>query len=702
MSASLEQVLEPHSRHIGSAQLFINADASWSVGPSTNALVKVRLGEFKTINDDTFGFSAVAVESNGHGGYRLFVRSDAQNDTLVEVSVSATGEVDPASVAVLTKTQMYALEDQYHIDLNDNGGFGNGSVLLEGGAVNLYMDADGAYQLGAPGSTPTTLTIGGQALTDELLPLDWWIVDQMPADNGWTVFAEAPNGAIYAADFAPDGQYTGGRVLSDAELEEFENAQGLDIDDDGDLAAPAGWTRVIQDPAIRAWIDAALGSTAGVLALPSQRQPLEATTASGTMSYTEVVALCKNLIQSHKDAGATPITAEEVSSLQALAARGKAAFAAEGNADEYLAYVFSKMVGNSEANRFYTGGQAQRSELGGLTAGTTVAQFEKLVDKWLLGGDLPNSATGGDTATGNAQAARPIYSKSTGSLYVDGVALADVNQGSAGDCYLIAVLGATAGTQPQMIQSMVVENPAIDGTRSWGVRFFDAQGKAHWVTVNDMLPTRQDDDGAIKLSYAGSSAKDLNGEIWVPLIEKAYAQANMLGILPRAETSGQNSYMAVEGGQGDPLAQLMAGRVTMYSVTSDPEQAGASPLAGNAFVTMNAVNGSDAAAVATLEGTLKAVINSGKPVWIGVTTAVKDSFGNQLLVGSHAHYAVDAAPADPDNNTVLVYNPWGLQALPQPPGPTPNEFISPAPYTLTELIGIPGLDFGVLEPLAAP
>ena len=695
MTASKENVIEPHARQLTGAVLYINTDASWSVGLNTNKLVKVTFADITSINDDTFGYSAVAVEPDGKGGYRLFVRSDANNDAIVEVAVNAAGKVDPASVTALTKAQMYAVETQYKLDLNDNGGFGDHPVLLQGGAINLYEDALGDYQIGTGVNALKTLTVGGQLLTDEVLPAGWKIIDVEPSGNNYTVYAKSGTGDIYAADFTSAGVYTGGKVLTAAELNALETAQGIDINGDSSLPAPAGWTSAIKDPALKQAIDGALSADISrPLSVTGEQATPKASAGGAGITHAELVKLMQDMISTHKTAGNTPITADEMTSLQAMASRGKAVFTgATDSAADYLAFIFSKLVNGSDANRFFTAGAAQRSELGSLTVGSSVLQLEKLVDKWLLGGDLPNPSTGGDSATGKAQSVTAVYAKSSGALFVDGVSLPDVSQGSAGDCYLIAVFAGLAGTKPQTIQSMVVENPAVNGVRSWGVRFIDSTGTANWQTVNDMLPTRPDDP--TKLAYAGSASKDLNGEIWVPLIEKAYAQANMLGILPRAESTGQNSYGAVEGGNGEPLSQLIVGKSTQYTVTTDPSKVGAAVL--NGFVNYSGVNGNDPAAMAALAQILKNASNAGKMIWVGVTTTVKDSFGNSLLVGSHAHYALDAAPTDPNNDTLLVYNPWGLKDLTTPAGQTTGEFISPAPYTVSQLIGIPGLDFVILD-----
>src|SRR5690349_12944598 len=59
-----------------------------------------------------------------------------------------------------------------------------------------------------------------------------------------------------------------------------------------------------------------------------------------------------------------------------------------GVAADYLSYVFACLVEGSDANRFCQGGNAQRAELGSLAAGASPDVLDKLIQKWLLGGDL--------------------------------------------------------------------------------------------------------------------------------------------------------------------------------------------------------------------------------------------------------------------------------------------------------------------------
>ena len=692
MATTKVEVLEPHARHIGSAMLVITADGSWAVGTTMANAVKVSLDGVASIDDSTFGYSAVAVEKDG-SGYVLFVRNDEDEDQLVQVRLDAAGRADASSLAVLQGASLYAAEEQYQVDLNDSGGFGQGDVLLQGGAANLFINELGHYRVGLT-SASATLSVGGTPLDDQLLPAGWEIVEAVPAQGGgWRVFAQDPQGNVFDASFDGGGAFAGGDVVGGAALDALEAALGLDIDGDNDLPAPAGWTSVIQTPSLRTAIDQALApppaQMAAQLATPGAQagaQPLA--DAPNTMTHAELVALLRGVVASHRANGNAPITAQEVADLQALAARGAAAFAGNGAAADYLSYVFSRLVEGSEANRFYQGGATQRSELGSLAAGASPELLDKLIDKWLLGGDLPGASTAGDSATGAAKSVVATYAKSSGTLFVDGITVADVNQGTAGDCYLIAAMGGLAATKPTALQSLFVENAAVGEVRTWGVRLFDANGKAHWVTVNDMLPVPE--AGATTLAYAGPANKALNGEIWVPLLEKAYAQANTLGILPRAESTGFNTYAAIEGGQGDPLGALVQSKVI---AVSDP---GAN-FGDNGYLVTMPMDRNNPDVRAQLEAAMASVINAGKVVWLGVTTTVKDSFDNQLLVGSHAHFIIDADPANPSNTDVLVYNPWGLSALPTPPGPAPGNFVSPATYTIAQLVGIAGLDFMVLE-----
>lgn len=670
MSDSKEDVVETHLRYAGNgAELYINQDASWSIGTSTKTLVPVHFGSFTAIDDDTFGFSAVCVEKTSTG-FTLYVRSDADENTLVQVKVSATGEVDAASIELMSSAELYEAEDKLKTDLNDNGTYGSDAVCLLGGDTSLFMSASGAYAVGASADQAATLTVGSQPLTDKLLPSGWTITKVLATATGFEVFAQDPSGAVFDAQFSSHGELTGGSMLSAIDLAGKEKTLGVDLNGNGDLSAAAGWTSVLKTASLKTGVDTAL--------------------ADGHISYTEAVGLVQGLIDQHKSAGTT-ISASEVTDLQAIAARGDSIFAGGTSAaSDYLSFVFSKMVDGSVANRFYTGGQLQATELGNLAPNAPVSLLEKLVDKWLLGGDLPAPKTGGDKANPAAQEANPTYAKATGSLFVDGVAINDVNQGSAGDCYLLANLLGVAAIKPEAIQAMVVDNGEINGSHTWGVRFFDGTGTANWVTVNDMLPVSESG----KLQYAGNASKDASGELWVSLIEKAYAEVNTLEILFRMEATGLNSYLGIEGGRGDAMVQILGGpKVDAYIMGAPSGRTPQHPYVDKVV----GWDPADKAAVTDLISTLSKAMNAGQAIYIGTKTDLKDSFGNTLLSHGHAQLGLDGDATNPNNTDLLVYNPWGLVDQPTPPGPTAQQFISPVRLDIADLVGQPGISFFVQD-----
>jgi hypothetical protein len=123
------------------------------------------------------------------------------------------------------------------------------------------------------------------------------------------------------------------------------------------------------------------------------------------------------------------------------------------------------------------------------------------------------------------------------------------------------------------------------------------------------------------LDYADYGASDSNAanSLWIPLIEKAYAQWNQTGNEGRA---GQNSYAAIEGGWMATVdAQVLGHNATDYVMGTATEQQLINALA------------------------------SGQAVTIGTTETI---YG---LYGSHA-YAVTGYNAT--SNTFTLYNPWGF------------------------------------------
>ncbi|MFM6209799.1 C2 family cysteine protease, partial [Planktothrix sp.] len=186
----------------------------------------------------------------------------------------------------------------------------------------------------------------------------------------------------------------------------------------------------------------------------------------------------------------------------------------------------NKVVNSNPANQSYQG-----SVLGNLFAGSSATQMDNLINKWFLGQDRPSTSY--------------PYQYATGSLFVNGATYQDINQGNLGDCYYLASLATTAFRSPSTIQNMFIDN----GDNTYTVRFYN-NGVTDYVTVDRYLPTS---------SGTPIYAETPNGELWVALAEKAYAQLNESGWIGQSNT---NSYPGIEGGLGYYAIPHVTGRFT--------------------------------------------------------------------------------------------------------------------------------------------
>lgn len=122
-----------------------------------------------------------------------------------------------------------------------------------------------------------------------------------------------------------------------------------------------------------------------------------------------------------------------------------------------------------------------------------------------------------DPAVLNKHTGSVSYSWVPGNLFVDGVKETDVIQGQIANCYMVSSFAAIAHTHPDAIQNAIKDNG--DGT--FTVRFFQQNGYGAPtpvnVTVDGELPTRY----GSSLYYAKGADRS---ELWVPLLEKAFAQ----------------------------------------------------------------------------------------------------------------------------------------------------------------------------------
>jgi hypothetical protein len=286
---------------------------------------------------------------------------------------------------------------------------------------------------------------------------------------------------------------------------------------------------------------------------------------------------------------------------------------------DYVRVLAGDVVGGNPANAYYQG-----EPLGNLAPQSGADQLDKLIAKWFLGADHPD-------ASGYA------YRSTAGSLFVGGPAYNDTYQGYLGDCYFLASLGTVAKSSPDAIQNMILDNG--DGT--WTVRFYagtfrdsflgnstwehgyQGTATADYVTVDRLLPT--DSYGRLIFANKGDSYTDASNELWIPLLEKAYAQWNETGRTNRGAAAGVNAYANIEGGwMSDVYSQVLGKDAVDSLLTSTTMQIMIDALATN------------------------------KAVTIGTKAFSGTSYG---LYGNHAYQVVGY---DGSTGKFTLHNPWGF------------------------------------------
>ena len=305
--------------------------------------------------------------------------------------------------------------------------------------------------------------------------------------------------------------------------------------------------------------------------------------------------------------------------------------------DDYTKDITGYVITGCNANSFWWGGldQSGKSELGNLSATTPQSHLEKLINKWFAGTDVPMALVGGDTAAGISGNFSFNYAPfSSGVLYKEGVSASDINQGNAGTCYFLACLGAVANANPSYItQNFIRDNQ--DGT--YGFRFFNANNEAYYVTVDKNLAVD-------KTTNQPVLADPSNGELWVALAEKAYAQINsQSNVLLRRQSD--NSYQAIEGGLFDPLKQITGLNYKYYSGYDD-----------DISDTFSYTGTNYSQDPKTYKDEIISLLQHGSIGTLGVIDKMTDTNGNDELFPGHAFMLLSY---DPKTDTFKIRNPWG-------------------------------------------
>ena len=285
---------------------------------------------------------------------------------------------------------------------------------------------------------------------------------------------------------------------------------------------------------------------------------------------------------------------------------------------ESVRNLANKVLNGDPANT-----RAGGSNIGNLYGGDSSDKLESLIGKWFLGTDHPIATSSDGKTTYN-------YKPVQGQLFQNGPSYIDVDQNGVGDCYFLASLAETARKTPDALQNMFIDN----GDNTWTVRFFH-NGSADYVTVDRSLPTRQmNSDPAVSgtaafAGWGGNWSNNPNNELWVALAEKAYVQLNESGVI--GQEVAANSYQAIAGGWGKNALYHITGR----NIT-------------NGHVTWGIFGqNDDIGKISHAWGTNQLVTFTSK----------HDSGDVASYIASNHVYALIAYD---NNNTFVLYNPWGV------------------------------------------
>jgi len=195
-----------------------------------------------------------------------------------------------------------------------------------------------------------------------------------------------------------------------------------------------------------------------------------------------------------------------------------------------------------------------------------------------------------------------------GELFVNGVSYLDIEQNQIGDCYLMNALASLAKTRPDVIQNMFTDHGDGTYTVHFGGEFGD-------VRVDDDFVVNR----AGNVRYAGVGS-DATPELWVAVIEKAYAQAS-------------GGYQNIVSGWTQKAIANLTGQddFTVDDVSNFSPTEVARALAEGRSVTANAFSPENKAFEVSPDG----------------------------IVGRHAYTVLDASQDASGNWQITLYNPWG-------------------------------------------
>ena len=187
----------------------------------------------------------------------------------------------------------------------------------------------------------------------------------------------------------------------------------------------------------------------------------------------------------------------------------------DGGTDSYVQYITYGAIHAHPANAKWWGGATKMNQvetLGNMQAGMSQDKATKLIKKWFYGEDLPMPVAGGDTANPDAASAVGKYATSNGVMFKADINTAantssttpgvlvtadDMAQGQAGTCWILACLQAVAhvgtGTSDagKAIENLIIDPITTD--KIWGMKFYNSNKEAVYVTVNSDIAIKDTD-----------------------------------------------------------------------------------------------------------------------------------------------------------------------------------------------------------------
>lgn len=214
----------------------------------------------------------------------------------------------------------------------------------------------------------------------------------------------------------------------------------------------------------------------------------------------------------------------------------------------------------------------------------------------------------------------------------------DVNQGALGDCWLLSSLMTLAKSNPQAIRDAIT-GPLSDG--SYNVRLFKKKGRgkrasfeAETINVTSSFVTWKT-GGYEAYAHGGDTDKNGNEELWVKLIEKAYAK-------------WKGSFAKIDGGWEENALEALTGK-NFESTSFNGGLFGIGKMS-DADLKKEIIDGLGAGNPMTASTKSDSEINK----------ADKDEGGfakQNDIVGRHAYAVLEA-----NSKGVRLRNPWGSGA----------------------------------------